>query len=417
MMSKAIAVALIASASLMAQASRTLVVYSSTSSTSSTLANYYKTARSIPAGNMCAVTPPDDTSNEITFAQYTATLRDPIKTCIDTVGRDTILYVVMAWVRPLKFNHPNGLVYSIDSFLADAFDSISTIYPTRPPTYTAFSHPYYVAANTGPSQSFPAFVSLADWRTANPTQYLFSVWRIDGDSSALAQGLIDQAITAESAGGPAGKVCADTGYTDYTVDPEADGLSYSYGTSPMVDWDIYRILTVASAGGWTGGSAYDNKVVEFGQSGAASCSGAAFFGGWYGGAGSRNGTYSWVTGAIGVHVDSYSIGDLRAPYTGATPHGTWGYQELKAGLAATSGVVAEPYVLGNTRTGPLFRNLFVEHARIGDAFLRNTALGVRWMLVQVGDPLYQPWGSPPPARPPSVRTRGAIATRGKVATR
>lgn len=398
-------------------ASRTLVVYSSTSSSSATLAAYYKAARGIPDANMCAITPPDDTSNSITQAQFISSFKTPIQACITAVGQANLLYVVMAYIANLRFTHAsNGMEYSIDSFLADAFDTLGSTFVTyaqvngsiaNPPT------PGFYAATESRAGTWPIRTTLEAWRAANPSVKLYSVWRLDGDTPQLAQGLIDQAVAAEAAGGPAGAVCADLSF-DYGSsggNPVANGLGYTYGAPTMVEWDVYRMATHFQDAHWTDVS-IELTPQEFGEGAVPACSGAAAYVGWYGGAGSHRGTYSWVPGAIGVHIDSYSLGNFRAPFN----TGTWAYQELKNGLAVTSGSIAEQYTLGSTRGAGLFRDLLAG-ARVGDAFLRNTPWSTRWMLVQVGDPLYAPWALDPQIKVVQALVKGSGTLKGTAVLR
>jgi uncharacterized protein (TIGR03790 family) len=409
--------------SLFAQGpANTVVVYSSASSDSVTLANYYKTARSIPAGNMCPITPPNDTANSITQAQYESAFRDPIKTCITNVGRANVYYVVIVWVRNLVFNGSNGVNYAIDSFLQDPWETITTAYPIQGSPFTQPTTGYYaVTLNTSATPVFPRFNTLANYRLANPWIHLFSVWRIDGDSTVIAQGLIDKAIAAETTG-LTGGICSDTSF-GYGVggNPAVNGLGYNVGQSTEVEWDMYRVETLANqylpAGSFPVQTNHVTAGREFGQDGDAPCTNAAFLGGWYGGAGSHIGTYSWVPGAIGIHVDSYSLGDFRNPFNGQTPPGTWVYQELKNGLTVSSGSINEQYTYGSTRAAGVLWDL-LQGANVGDAFLRNTRWSTRWRLVMVGDPLYKPFRAgqyvPLPNR---TSQRGVMGGRGPIQIR
>jgi hypothetical protein len=70
-------------------------------------------------------------------------------------------------------------------------------------------------------------------------------------------------------------------------------------------------------------------------------------------------------------------------------------QRLTEGIAVTSGAVAEPQTEGLARPGGVIRNL-LEGANVGDAFMRNTRW-LKWEIMNIGDPLYRPFGS---GRPP-----------------
>jgi hypothetical protein len=92
-------------------------------------------------------------------------------------------------------------------------------------------------------------------------------------------------------------------------------------------------------------------------------------------------------------VDSASVRDLRSEYSfnlPGVPNGSWSYQELKNGLTVTSGGITEQYTIGTPRAAGVFRDLLVG-ANVGDAMIRNTQSSVKWMLINVGDPLYRPF--------------------------
>jgi hypothetical protein len=93
---------------------------------------------------------------------------------------------------------------------------------------------------------------------------------------------------------------------------------------------------------------------------------------------------------------------------------TWSAGALARGIAVTSGAITEPYLQGIPRPDGIFRDL-LEGANVGDAFLRNTNY-LRWMIINVGDPLYQPF--PALAVPmPFGALRGATRARGKAGIR
>ncbi len=77
------------------------------------------------------------------------------------------------------------------------------------------------------------------------------------------------------------------------------------------------------------------------------------------------------------------------------------------GITVTSGPVTEPYTAGIVKPA-VARNL-LEGANVGDAFLRNTHW-LKWMTVNVGDPLYQPFpGGVAPYNAPMTSNSMAIS--------
>src|ERR1700738_4590372 len=77
---------------------RVLIVYNSTVPASVSVANYYATQRSIPAANLCPISPPSATG--LSWSQYVATVKTPIQNCLTAVGPKNILYIVFAYMTP-----------------------------------------------------------------------------------------------------------------------------------------------------------------------------------------------------------------------------------------------------------------------------------------------------------------------------
>ena len=346
---------------------RVLVVYNTNSSDSLTVANYYMAQRGIPAANLCAISPPS--SIELTVNDYVNTVKSPVRTCLTNVGRATILYIVFSYFTPYRIDSstPSGFSYSLDSYVSDIWDLYTT--QTFNPVPTA-PHRYY-AASQSQGNVFAPFVSLATYRTQPKVTLLYSTWRLDGATMALAKGLVDKAIQAENAGGPAGQGCFDE-LVDPTGFPDAGAQSG--------DWSL------RAAAGFMGQAGFsiteDTNEVEFGTAPAPlTCPNAAFFSGWYS-LNHYNDVFTWNPGAIGFHLDSASAFDPRG---GAN----WSANAVIRGITVTSGSVSEPYLEGLARPGGVFRNL-LEGANVGDAFLRNTQW-IKWMIINIGDPLYRPF--------------------------
>ena len=126
----------------------------------------------------------------------------------------------------------------------------------------------------------------------------------------------------------------------------------------------------------------DSHEAEFGTPPApARCDDALLYAGWYS-LNNYNDAFSWMPGAIGIHLDSASA---------ANPRGgkNWSANAIKKGITVTAGAVGEPFLQGLPRPDGVILNLF-EGANVGDAFLRNT-LWLKWMIINIGDPLYRPF--------------------------
>ena len=360
-------------------ASRVLVVFDPSSSDSVNVANHYLAARGIPSGNLCAITPPE-TATVLPWSTYVSAVQTPIQNCLNTVGPEQILYIVLSYIRPFSLIAQNGKVYAMDSYVADTWNQYATAdafpYPNQ-------AHPYF-AVNQAQGNSYQPLLSFADYRAQPSALQIYSVWRIDGATPALAQGLVDQAIAAEQ-NGLSGQACLDRAYG-----PIASQFDAGYGAG---DWALHMAAVFAGQAGFS--VTEDQDTAEFGTPPAPDCPNAALFSGWYS-LNHYNNAFTWNTGAIGFHLDSQSAAD---PRTGPN----WSANAIEHGITATSGAVAEPFLQGLAQPDGVFLNL-LEGANLGDAFLRNEAW-IKWMILNIGDPLYLPFpGGLPPFNGPNPQT-------------
>ena len=338
---------------------RVLVVYNPGVPESLEVADYYMTRRGIPAANRCALATAEPYYLS-DWNAFDAGVRTPIKNCLDTVGRDKILYIVFSYQTPYKAGEP---VRSIDQQVADVWDEYGG------GRDTAGAHGYYAPAQSQGNYYRP-FVSLADYREQPASQKLYSVWRLDAASAALAKGLVDKALLAE-ASGLTGRGCFNT------RGRAGDAHDYGYGAG---DWDIHRGAEHARRAGLE--VVEDTNEAEFGTAPAPlRCDDAALYAGWYS-YNNYNDAFTWRPGAIGFHTDSSSAYDVR----GGT---NWTSNAVARGISVTSGAIEEPYLEGVVHPDGAFRNLF-EGANVGDALLRNTQW-LKWRIVNLGDPLYRPF--------------------------
>ena len=270
---------------------RVLVVYNSGNSDSIDVANYYIASRGIPSANLCAIAPPSTTF--LYWSAFDTSVRTPIRNCLNALGSTNILYIVFAYQTPYDVIAPDSATYSLDQFVADIWD----VY-TPPGQYGAppLAQPYYADAQTQGNAYVP-FVSLADFRTQNPVA-IYSVWRLDAATPALAKGLVDKALAAETAG-LSGQVCIDELSPSPTYDSD-----YASG-----DWDLHMAAAFARLAGFP--VTEDPNSAEFGTSPAPlRCDNAALYSGWYS-YNHYNDAFTWNTGAIGFHLDSAAAADPR----------------------------------------------------------------------------------------------------------
>lgn len=366
-------------------AERVLVVYNTNIPASLEVADYYVSKRGIPAANKCAIAPSDNAS--VDWNDFATKVQTPIKSCLNALGKDRILYIVFTSQTPFRIhNVPTETgreLRALDSFIADLWnDKVLDVTEIT-------NHPYFAAAQSQ-GNVYPPVVSLADYRNQPGAQFIYSVWRLDAATTELAKGLIDKALQAE-ANGLQGQGCFDRRFG--AVGSLED---WSYGAG---DWEVFRAADFAKKIGLS--VTEDEQGAEFGTAPAPlRCENVVLYAGWYS-YNNYNDAFSWATGAIGFHLDSGSALD---PRSGAN----WSANALLRGITVTSGAVNEPYLEGLPHADGVFRNLFAG-ANVGDAFLRNTAF-LQWMVINLGDPLYRPYpgGRPPFNTPPSPQSSFAF---------
>jgi uncharacterized protein (TIGR03790 family) len=351
-----------------------LVVYNSNDPNSLPVASHYMSQRSIPASNLCVIAPPS--SDYLSLSDYTTYVKTPIQSCLNTLGPKSILYIVMSYMTPFRLlAGPFGLA-ALDSYVADIWDK----YVSQPflivPNLT---QPYY-ADSQSQGNVYSPFQSFAAYRANARNPLIYSVWRLDGPTAAIASALVDQALAVESTPPfmPSGQAC---------IDELVDATLYSDFSYRTGDWDLYKASQFLSAAGMMASPPFtvllDTLSTEFGSPPSPLCPNTAFYSGWYS-LENYNDAFTWQTGSVGWHLDS---GAALSPRTG--PY--WVPNALQRGIAVTTGAVQEPYLQGMVRPGGAYRNL-LEGASVGDAFLRNTRW-LKWQILYVGDPLYRPFGS------------------------
>ena len=351
-------------------ADRVMVVYNAKIHDSLEVAEHYALRRSIPHVNLCAIRPPDPIA--LDWGPFEASVKNPVRKCLERIGPDKILYIVLTYQTPWRLDGLPLGPHAIDQFVADIWDQA---YPERGDPAFGRPHPYFAGAQSQGNVYAP-FVSFADFRARTASSRIYSVWRLDGASAQLAQGLVDKAITAETSG-LHGQACFDRNRGEISRVPD-----WEYGSG---DWDLHQAAEFAREVGFT--VTEDSHEVEFGTAPAPVCHDAALYSGWYS-LNHYNDAFTWSTGAIGFHLDSSGAKDPR----GGT---NWSANAIIKGITVTSGAVGEPYLEGMAHPDGVFRNLF-EGANVGDAFLRNTRQ-LKWKILNLGDPLYRPFahGLPP----------------------
>jgi len=361
-------------ASLQGQAplsERVLVVYNSNGPDSLTVARHYMAQRKIPEANRCKVS--TSSADFLKQEEYETRVKAPVRKCIEALGKQKILYIVFSYQTPYDVI-VGGRTFALDSFAADLWDE----YATSRPGNEMGAHPYFGEAQSQ-GNAYGPFVSLAAYRDQPRSANIYSVWRLDAANPDLAKGLVDKAIYAETHG-LSGKGCFDLQFGSMDRLPDQGSASG--------DWDIHQSAEMARRSGFE--VVEDGTQAEFGTAPAPlRCDGAALYAGWYS-LGHYNDAFTWTPGAIGLHLDSASAQNPRGG-----PN--WAANAVMRGITITSGAAAEPYLEGLAHPDQVFLYLF-QGANAGDALLRSTRW-LKWMILNIGDPLYRPFPKGAPRNP------------------
>jgi uncharacterized protein (TIGR03790 family) len=176
-------------------AERVLVVYNANVPASQEVADYYVSKRGIPAANKCAIAPSDAAA--VDWYEFETKIKTPLKSCLNAVGKERILYLVLAYQTPFRLHNvpvaAGRELRALDSFLADLWnDKVADVTELT-------SHAYFADLQSQGNVS-PPFVALADYRNQAGAALLYSVWRLDAATIELAKGLVDKALQAEANG-------------------------------------------------------------------------------------------------------------------------------------------------------------------------------------------------------------------------
>ena len=342
---------------------RVMVVYNAAIKESHAVAKYYMEKRNIPKENICKI---DDYDVGMWEGEwYEPTIKKPLRACLEKIGKQKILYIVMSYQTPYEVE-TGGHLRAIDQLVADIWDEYAG---PRALGRAVGNHPYFGEAQSQ-GNAYEPFVPFAKYRDQPYAKTIYSVWRLDGATPDLAKGLVDKALYAE-ANGLKGKAYFDIrGAIQGFVDN-------GYGAG---EWDIYRASQFAKKAGFD--TTLDDKGTEFGTAPSLlKCENAALYAGWYS-LQHYNDAFGWVPGAIGFHLDSSSATNPRTA-------DNWSGGALLKGITVTSGAVTEPFLEGLVHPDQIFLYLF-QGANVGDAVLRGTRW-LKWMILNLGDPLYRPF--------------------------
>jgi uncharacterized protein (TIGR03790 family) len=228
----------------------------------------------------------------------------------------------------------------------------------------------------------PLYWQFADRQRTGLAAPVMMTCRLDGPSPAIAKRLVQDAVQVEKNGGLRGKVYIDA--RGIPFDRTKDAAGTGYGGYDESFREAAKLLRLGAKMDVT----LDDQEALFP---ARSCPDCALYAGWYA---LKNYTpcCRFNTGAIAWHLASLEAVSLRHP------EHQWAGNILLDGAAATLGPVAEPYTVGFPKPEEFFGFLVTGEYTLVECYARTTLL-TSWMMVLVGDPLYNPYAKTPKLKP------------------
>ena len=364
-----------AAASAAELAAATVVVYNRNAPDSASLARFYAKARGIANDHLVGLDCPIE--EEISRQEYDDTIAEPLRTKFTeadwwtlrkeaedhpVVRANRIRFFALMRGMPLKIratvvyagNHPETSQVggenkaSVDSELA-----VLALYSRQ---------------ISGPANN-PYFQSFRPIQELGGATFML-VCRLDAPSAAIVRRMITDSIEAEKSG------LWGRAYVDGSGNTSG-GLADGDEWLKAVTKDLRRSgIPVV----------YDNEPALFPSN--YPMSDCALYYGWYAGGVTGPFTdlgFSFLRGAVAVHIHSYSADTLRSPDS------NWVAPLLNQGAAASLGNVYEPFL---QLTAHL--DTFNDRLLHGFTFAESAYMAVRglsWMNVAVGDPLYRPYAN------------------------
>ena len=363
--------------------SSVVVIYNSKMAESKQVAEYYAQRRQVPASQVFGFELP--VTESMTRVEFLEQLQKPLLKSLETnklftwtpaagpkdssqrLLDATIRYAVLCYGVPTKIVRDPQLIESQAEKLPVEFrrneaavDSQLACLPVPEQKRIwvgPLINPVYLATNMNQMQ---------------PTNGILLVARLDGPSAAVARGLVDKAIEAETNG------LWGRAYFD------ARGLTN--GEYQLGDEWMRASASITRRNGFE--TELDEKPDTF--SAGFPMSQIAFYAGWYdwnvSGPFTRP-SVEFMPGAFAYHLHSFSAETLRSTTQ------NWVGPLLDKGATITLGCVAEPYLIGTPNIAA-----FLERFLFGFSFGEAAYAAQKWLSWQttvVGDPLYRPFSRRP----------------------
>jgi uncharacterized protein (TIGR03790 family) len=367
-----------------------VVVYNSRLPESKAVAAYYAQKRQVPTNQLFGFDLP--TGEDMSRVEFRENLQKPLAKALSTnklwriasqiipatnnqpgrvewkVVESKIRYAVLCYGVPLRINSdPNLKEAGTENLRPEmrrneaCVDNELCLLPLIEqdlPLAGPLRNPVYTATNAA---------------ALHPTNGVLLVSRLDGPSEAIARGLVDKALEAESFG------LWGRAYFDLRK-PTEEGMQAGE------EW-ISNAAEICRRLGFE--TVVDESPSVF-QPGFP-MSQIAFYIGWY----TENvagplaqPVVEFNPGSFAYHLHSYSAASLR------TPNRHWVGPFLDKGVTITMGSVTEPYLAGTPDLAVFVARLIFNGFSFGEAAYACQSV-VSWQTTVVGDPLYRPFGKSP----------------------
>ncbi|MGE0607643.1 MAG: TIGR03790 family protein [Pirellulales bacterium] len=222
--------------------------------------------------------------------------------------------------------------------------------------------------------------NLLHWRYQNNTgNNLFPtlmVARLEAPTLELCKKLVDTALETEKTG-LSGKFYVDARGLAVNAKQRQPGSYADY------DESLRHLAEVMQ--GQEQDVVLDNQDALFP---ADSCPDAALYCGWYS-LSNYIGAFQWKPGSVAYHIASGEAHTLRDANSNV-----WCKRMLEEGVCATLGPTHEPYLGAFPRPDEFFPLLLSGKYTLAECYYRTLPFN-SWVMVLVGDPLYNPYGSHP----------------------
>jgi len=352
--------------------STVVVVYNSDMPESKEVADHYAKRRNVPSGQMFGLSLPK--TEAMSRVDYVDKLQKPFLQKLKTAklhlpdeNRWEFRYVLLCYGVPtkiradleLKEDVPTSLQTELRRTDASVDSQLACIALKEKVIWTGpVPNRFFAATNAAPLQ---------------PENGVLMVTRLDGPSPAIAKGLVDKAMEAET-NGLWGRAYIDSrGITNG---------GYRLGD----DWMRATAELTRQLGFET---EIDEKPTSFPASYPMSQIG--IYAGWY--EQGVSGPFArpeveFVPGAFAYHLHSFNAHVLRT----ATEH--WTGPLLAKGATITFGSVEEPYLIGTVDFATFCSRFIFLGFSFGEAAYAAQNM-LSWQTIAIGDPLYRPyWRSP-----------------------